>query len=276
MAVRSVLLKAKKKLLLMFLLVRTNKLTTALFGPFYKVNSKRIEIILTFACDLLCVDCSILCRQAPSQKRMTCEQIEKFVRESIDRNRRWECIRIVGGEPTLHPDMMKILALLAAYKENFSPDTAVQLCTNGFNPRVRDMLVDLPAGIEVENSAKTSPDHTKHIAVNYAPVDQPFYRYVDFTNGCRICVTQGWGLSPYGYYHCNVAAAIDRVIGFDIGKKSMPAADDSMACLSEQLCRYCGFFRKHQPDHFKPGYISPSWKGILANYHRTAPELTRY
>lgn len=25
------------------------------------------------------------------------------------------------------------------------------------------------------------------------------------------CVSQGLGLSPYGYYHCNVAAAVDRV-----------------------------------------------------------------
>jgi len=276
MADGQVLAKAKKMLLLVFLLVRTNKLTTALLGPFYKANAARIEIILTFECDLLCVDCSIMCRQAPSQARMTCEQIEKFVRESIDQNRRWECIRIIGGEPTLHPDMMKILALLSAYKENYSPDTAVQLCTNGFNPRARDMLAGLPAGIEVEDSAKTFPNQTKHIAVNYAPVDQKFYRYSDFTNGCRLCVSQGWGLSPYGYYHCNIAAAIDRVIGLDIGRKKMPPAGDSMALLSAQLCRYCGFFRKYQKDHFKPGYVSPTWEALLANYQRSTPELTRY
>ena len=70
-------------------------------------------------------------RQAPSQARMTCEQIEKFVRGKHWQNRRWECFSHIGGEPTLHPDMMKNLALLSAYKENYSPDTAVQLCTNG-------------------------------------------------------------------------------------------------------------------------------------------------
>jgi len=43
---------------------------------------------------------------------MSVEQIQKFINESVDNNVKWERIRVMGGEPTLHPDIFEILNLL--------------------------------------------------------------------------------------------------------------------------------------------------------------------
>lgn len=90
------------------------------------------------------------------------------------------------------------------------------------------------------------------------------------------CVSQGLGLSPYGYYHCNVAAAVDRVFGFDIGRKTLPSKSDPMLECARSLCRDCGFFRKYETDMYKPGFVSPTWKTALEKYGESPPQMSRY
>jgi hypothetical protein len=50
------------------------------------------------------------------------------------------------------------------------------------------------------------------------------------------------GLTPFGYYSCAPASGIDRVIGIDMGHKTLPAPDDQMYELRDKVCRYCGHF----------------------------------
>lgn len=119
-------------------------------------NLAKIELDITYVCTLKCLNCNRSCRQAPTTERITVRQIEKFVHESIARDVRWDTIRVMGGEPTLHPDLMAILDRLLGYVADHSPDTRVQLATNGYGHAVHATLQRVPNAIDIKNSAKTA------------------------------------------------------------------------------------------------------------------------
>jgi hypothetical protein len=257
-------------------IARVSLPVTWILGPTHRVNPRRIELILNFACDLLCVDCSIQCRQAPSSERMDVRQIARFIRESVAQQRRWEVIRLIGGEPTLHPELDEILALLAAYKREHSPFTRLQLCTNGYRTGIAAILARVPPGIEIENNGKKGPFQEHHVCVNSAPRDSLAYLFSNYTNACSICVTQGLGLSPFGYYHCNIAAAIDRVFGKGIGRLALPEEPEPLLDSARGLCRYCGLFQRDRRERFRPGRVSRTWRRALEAYAGNAPRLARF
>ena len=40
---------------------------------------------------------------------MTLAQIQQFVQESIELNKKWKLINLLGGEPTIHQDFLEIV-----------------------------------------------------------------------------------------------------------------------------------------------------------------------
>ena len=76
----------------------------------------------------------------------------------------------------------------------------------------------------------------------------------------------------YGYYHCAVAAGIDRVLGLDIGLKYLPTNEDEFSKQKKVLCSYCGHFLNRTKistnDRIKiaANQISRSWKEIYEIY----------
>jgi molybdenum cofactor biosynthesis enzyme MoaA len=118
-------------------LTRIKKIPTMLFGPEYKPNHHRIEIDITFKCNLNCFNCNRSCRQAPSDEAMSVDQIKKFIGESISQIRKWECITIMGGEPTLHPGIFEIIKILLLYCKEHSPETSIRIASNGFARRLK-------------------------------------------------------------------------------------------------------------------------------------------
>ena len=77
----------------------------------------RILLEITEFCDLKCLNCNRSCGQAPSTKRMTIEQVKKFVDDSIKLNWDWKRIAIVGGESTTHPNLIEIINEVKRYKD---------------------------------------------------------------------------------------------------------------------------------------------------------------
>jgi hypothetical protein len=104
------------------------------------------------------------------------------------------------------------------------------------------------------------------------------------------------GLTPFGYYPCAIAGAIDRVFGFDKGRKHLPDPDDVMLDLFSVFCRLCGHFLENQrplwPDRRNNGeenledaectvktdgeIMSPTWITAYESYNKKPPELTKY
>ncbi|MCX5713851.1 MAG: radical SAM protein [Candidatus Omnitrophica bacterium] len=244
-----------------------------LFGIKYERTLRNIEIDLSYYCQLKCFNCNRSCRQAPTEERMSVDQIKKFIKESKDSNIKWQRIRLLGGEPTMHPDIFEIMNLILDYKFSYSPNTVIHLVTNGFGEEVSKVLSKVPNGIEIFNSQKKSPRQL-FSPFNLAPLDYDKYRDRDYTDGCVNYSKCGIGLSLYGYYCCGNAAGIDRVLGFNAGRKKIPIDDDAMKDHLQIFCKFCGVFTRFKLS--KKELISASWKKAYEKYRANRPKLTLF
>jgi len=183
-------------------------------------------------------------RQAPSKEKITVEQIENFIAESIENSKKWEHIRILGGEPTLHKDINKIMKVLVEYKNNYSKETIITLVTNGYGDYVNKIKDELEVNydIKIENSNKTSDIQSHFSPINQAPIDMVEYKNEDFTKGCWITTICGIALDLHGYYPCSASAAADRVLRFGLGMKKFPLAEDSLSNSFTPFCSRCGHY----------------------------------
>ena len=254
------------------ILIRARKPVTKLFKKKYP-SKYRIHLEITYQCNLECNNCNRLCSQAPSNEHMTIEQIQTFMKESTDNNVVWNWIIIGGGEPTLHPNILQILEMLLAYKKDYSRSARIELSTNGYGKAVKGILSKVPNEIGILNSSKES-NVQRFCPINLAPIDSVFHRSIDFSIGCDAVPDCGIALTPFGYYPCPVAGAIDRVFGFDIGRKKLPSFDDPMLEMLPKICKFCGAFRF--AFRTKRQVMSPSWEIALERYREKKPNLTRY
>ncbi|MGZ4846373.1 MAG: radical SAM protein [Halobacteriota archaeon] len=251
------------------------QLPTNAFGARYTRSRSKIEIDVTYRCNLRCANCNRSCTQAPTAEQMTVEQVQQFIKESINRDVNWEKIRILGGEPTLHPELPEILSLLIEYKNYVDSDTRIVLVTNGYGSKVARTLSTVPPDVEIENSMKTSGKN-RFISFNKAPRDSIFFKHADFSNGCWVVSECGIGLTPYGYYCCAVAGGIDRIFGFDLGRKELPPTEDAMTDHLRVFCELCGHFGRRRALLITSEGMSPTWKEAYLKYKDVKPVLSLY
>ncbi|MBW2996481.1 radical SAM protein [Candidatus Woesearchaeota archaeon] len=243
-------------------------------------NKNAVEIELVSFCNLNCLNCDRSCRQAPSKEYMSLEQTKKFVDESIKLNWDWKYIGLLGGEPTLHPELFDILKIIKKYKD-FNPESDIQIVTNGYGDQVNGILSDLPEWIHIRNENKKDSVQL-FSSYNVAPTDLKEYKNVDFSTGCSVTQSCGLGLTRYGYYPCGAGASVDRIFGFDIGIKKLSEIDNlKLKTQSKLLCSYCGHFKDTPGNSSKKNWIkkeriSQTWKEAYENYKKKKPKLTLY
>lgn len=252
----------------------------------YKFNLNQIELDLISVCNLQCLNCDHSCRQAPSQEQINVEQIKKFIKESVDLGKKWKQIRILGGEPTLHKDLIEICNLFLNYKKDFSRKSEIMLFTNGHGPAVQNILKTIPEGIYIRNSAKQTPVHL-FSTYNVAPIDLKDFHKKNEKNYCKGCqVTQmcGIGLTRYGYYACGAGASADRIFGWDIGIKKLSLVnEESLRKQLTLMCQYCGHFKNWGRHFLSSGpqlsekeEISESWQNAYNVYKNKKPNNSLY
>lgn len=242
----------------------------------WQPNLNKIELEITTFCSLVCFNCDRSVRQAPSGEYMSFEQIEKFVQESLDLNWQWERITILGGEPTLHPQFFEALEVIKKYKDK-NPSCRVEIATNGYGPKVQELLAKMPEWVKIRNSAKQS-NKQNFSSYNLAPIDLERYKKANFSKGCWITEACGLGLTRYGYYPCGAGASVDRVFGFNIGFKKL--SDVNRRVLKKQLkqlCRYCGHFKdSFETEKVSEEEMSHSWADAYRAYKIRRSEPTLY
>lgn len=257
------------------LLWRTKRIPTMILGPRWERSRDSVEIDITYVCNMRCLDCNRSCTQDPTSDRMSVEQVEHFLNESRSRQIKWKRIRLLGGEPTCHPQLGEIADLVLRYRDEFSPETLVGIATNGHGVRTNRILGTLPPGLSVKNSSKESGIQAHHTTFNIAPIDVTDYAGSDFSNGCPVTQVCGLGVSPYGYYPCAVAGAIDRTFGFDLGRKTLPADDDDMREELRRFCSLCGLFKVDAGRTVEGPAMSPTWVQAYADSRRNPRLLSR-
>jgi 4Fe-4S single cluster domain/Radical SAM superfamily len=255
----------------------------------WTTNLKKIEIEIHTGCNLSCPNCDRSSSQARSGEGMSLAQLEKFVSESIALRWEWDAITLLGGEPTLHPQLDRIFNILSEYR-SFRPDCKFQLYSNGYGISVQDALRRIPAWVSIGNSQKSPSVNPLFSAYNLAPVDFPEHRDEDFSRGCSITRICGVGLTRYGYYPCGAGASIDRVFGLDIGIKQLEdVTPTAMVHQLKTLCSMCGHFRDFDKGflvNIKQGVqpaewattsmVSPTWHAAYEAYKKAPPKLSQY
>lgn len=254
--------------------LRITPAATRLLGAQYVRSRDAIEIDITYVCNLRCNNCNRSITQAPEKTHMPVLMIEDFVRDSIARGKHWRMIRLLGGEPTLHPQFSAIIEALRRYRQ-FAPGCDIQVASNGFGKAVQAVLKTIPDDITIENSGKDGQRIQPTFGpFNLAPVDDPAFRSADYVNGCSIMKECGMGLTPTGYYQCAVAGGIDRLLGGMQGHPALPLEDDDMQELARNLCRLCGHFREGHmiPSDLRPPMLdtpkSETWVRIYADWEQ--------
>lgn len=245
-------------------------------------NLSQIEIDITYECNLKCINCNRSSAQAPIKGGMKLEDIENFVRESIELDKKWKLINLLGGEPSIHKDFLKIVNLiLKDYIIKHSPDTILQVTSNGYGKLVHERLSKLPKHKNLiidRDSFKDDRTVPYFSPFNDAPIDKPDSNNQEYHKGCWVTAYCGIGLNQLGYYPCGVAGGIDRVLEFNLGVKSLKEVDESIAKYLNTFCRYCGNFSDYEKNfgNFIPRnekslltkpILSESWKKAYKQYN---------
>lgn len=261
----------------MFEFIRCQKPISKFMKPMFTPDCSKIVLDITFACNLKCAGCHKSCNLIPTKDMLSLDQIKKFVHESIKQDRKWARILISGGEPTLHPQLFEIIEELLKYKRKHSPNTSVELNTNGFGPKVNLILSKIPSKINIINSNKKNSNVEGHKKFHDAPIDNIAYKFADFSNACYVCTLCGMALTRYGYYPCSIAASIDRIFGFDLGMKKLPQPDYDMRELLLKFCKYCGkFMIFNSIRKTDSNAMSISWRKSIEAYKKKKPSLSLY
>ena len=141
-------------------------------GPSFAMRCLEIEI--TTKCNLYCNNCDRICKLAKSDELMTVDQIKHFLDESFINDYMWDKFTILGGEPTLHPDLMEIVDLLDQYRLR-NPDCQYELLSNKYTQETRDIVAKLPDWIKTDHigtrAAKTSNVQPDFYPMTSAPID---------------------------------------------------------------------------------------------------------
>ena len=219
-----------------------------------------VEIDITYRCNMGCRSCDRSCGRVPSGEDMSLEQVRRFISESEKRNYEWKRIRIMGGEPFMHPDIESILRDFSEYAAAHK-ECLVEVYTNG----LEELPCRVPGNISVHNTLKNLRPN-RFDPYNLSPVDlNPYYR----ARGCWITTDCGVGFNVYGFYCCAAGAALDRLFGF--GLASEWADDPGVETGKATLCKYCGHgvypgfrSRDERPLIGEMDLISESWANLFS------------
>lgn len=245
-------------------------------------NINKVEIDITYECNLKCLGCNRSCTQAPTTESVEFSDIKQFVEESVITNKKWELINILGGEPTLHPEFKKIVAYIHdEYIIKQSPKTILQVVSNGYDEKSRNLCEDIRAkykNVRIDyGSYKTDRVVEYFSPFNDAPIDDDKFKEADFKKGCWVTSYCGIGLNKNGYYACAVAGGIDRIFNKNTAiPKLTEITNDRLKQQLEEFCRYCGNFKAYEDNFgdFIPrvekepfrNEISESWKRLYEEY----------
>lgn len=262
-------IKAQKEAEIAILLSKPNKTPVAVVmgRRTFLPNLKKIEIDITYECNLKCINCNRSSTQAPIKNGMQLSQIVDFINQSIELNKQWELINLLGGEPTLHSDFQTIVSvLLNEYIIPYSPETILQITSNGYGELVQSQLKQLPKHPNVIIDYASFKDDrvvSYFSPFNDAPVDEDHSDTKEYHKGCWVTSYCGIGLNQLGYYPCGVAGGIDRIFELNLGFKHLKEVDESIAKLLDTFCKFCGNFTDYEKN--KGNFIPRNEKAAITS-----------
>jgi wyosine [tRNA(Phe)-imidazoG37] synthetase (radical SAM superfamily) len=229
-----------------------------------KITKERcLEIDITYQCNLSCIQCNRCLGKYPSKDYIPLKQISNIFLNLLLLEQPFTKIHILGGEPTLHPDLFKVLQVINSYREKIK-NTEIKLWSNGQGEKINQTLCLLPNWVEVKITPKSNPFGNNNFeAFLAAPIDYKHLHIGDYENGCSNIQANkcGVGVNKNGFYVCPVAGAIDYVKKFGLGINNLKNLNnETFKKQCSQLCMYCGHFLVDKEIFLPINTISKSWK----------------
>jgi hypothetical protein len=245
-----------------------------------------LEIQICTYCDLSCWSCDRASDEI-TDPPMTIDQLNLCIQESIDLDWKWKRIRLLGGEPTIHPRFRDFAQALIDYRDNYNPECFLQVLTNGLGKaaKYRAWLVDNRVSLHAEAKEKgVDPpwfNNTRIVPIDRDPTKTelpPCGIYGRGSGGCGI------QLSNFGYFLDGAGATVARVGGFDIAVMHLKDVTfESMENQAKVLCSRCGH---HNPVDGSPlttqlvsktGHVTGKfWTEALKKFKEKKPIMKVY
>lgn len=203
-----------------------------------KLNiNKSMELQLMLLCNWHCQACDQH-SQFPQiafvrRATMTMEQIEKFIGEMRDADAYIGRIRLVGGEPTLHPKFAEIVDVLYAA---LVPEYIgrIEVVTNGSHLEKIAPVKSLIGKVRVSDENDKQRTHVANFVTT--PAERGYEGKM-----CSAPWHCGFSLNYYGYFPCSSGAGIARMKDWMVWQRLMlpiPNVRETWPDL-QQLCNYC-------------------------------------
>ena len=244
-----------------------------------KILFDHIQLHVSDACTMACPNCDRGCELLPTPGMMTVEQVKKFVDESIEMHHKWDRIDLIGGEPTINPDIYKIIEEVDRYRQTVYKRCKIRLSSNGKTKKTQEVLAKIEKDysfVSIRNSAKETKGVPDFEYVHMAPIDNEAEFKKKGLQSCSIPYRCGLGLSRYGYGLCGAGTSVCRIFGLDILAKSLKDLTiDKLKEQREQLCKFCG----HSQTCLEKGKekkVSKSWKSSVKHAAKNEARMTLY
>lgn len=233
-----------------------------------------IEIDITLRCNLSCLNCNRHCNMGDlgieySNSDMTIEQIYKFISQVKNGPTLVENVRLTGGEPLLHPQVIKISRLLKEELLDQKRIKSLEILTNT-TLKVPEEILNMK-DIRVFNYIPPDKKKVRHRCMFVAPKDTG-----QMKTKCNMPWRAGIVLSKYGYTPCGGGSAIVRLFGFfDLIKYELPRGENDFGDKTKlcELCQVCAVNEIKESEYGR--LISPSFENALkkidAKYFRNFP-----
>jgi len=185
----------------------------------------RIELEVTLRCNAKCPHCDRHCDiLSQPETDMTKKQIMHFC-EEVREHGNVDLVSVLGGEPSLHPDIEHILLMLSTLKSAGHIGRLIY-ATNGSLP--------LPEGVGEDYKVFTNPVCEKH---HHRFDISPSESGLLYEAPCAIPGGCGIALNCFGYWPCGAGGAISRLLGIpDMARYSLSEAS---GWDYDRVCRHC-------------------------------------
>jgi len=171
--------------------------------------SKSIELQILLACNWNCHACDQFSNMPTiswvRKATMTVEQVAKFAREMRDTNSYIGRVRILGGEPMLHPKLETMSRVLASLRSDGHLGQ-VEIITNGSH---NEKIQDYKEGIIDKVRVSGQKDKEKHHTANLANTPNSLGYEGKMCSAPWHC---GISLNYYGYFPCSSGAGLARLM----------------------------------------------------------------
>lgn len=213
----------------------------------------RLELNITLQCNLACAGCNRLCNiYRERTEHMSVAQIQKFI-DQAKNNGGVSRLKVLGGEPLMHPNFVEIYNLLAqAGKDGIINNIVIESNRTLPMPKVEGFpFISWKGRVQRKK---------KHQPFMWSPKD------LGFNNGpqpnCPQISKCGFSLDKYGYLPCSLAIMLARLYGYtNLYKMEFP--DKSWGL--EELCPNCIFS------------MNPAWRSTYSSktiFEHTEAERT--